>query len=59
MDPNALGKCLKLLQKRWGALFEYQVTNIVAYGSAVMPQTADHKLRSNNTLDLLVEVKNP
>lgn len=45
MDKNTLGKCLKLLHNRWGALFNYQVTNILAYGSAVLPQTADPKLR--------------
>lgn len=59
MDTNALFKYLKLLKSRWGPLFDYQVTNILAYGSAVSPQTADFKLRSSNTLDLLVEVKNP
>ena len=54
MHLSELHKYLGLLQKRWGSLFHNQVTNIVAYGSAALPQTYDKKLLSSNTLDLLI-----
>ncbi len=58
MDRSSLQKCLVLLQKRWGPLFHDQVINIVAYGSGVMPQTANRQVVAANTLDLLIEVRN-
>lgn len=59
MDTPALAKVLLQLQRRWGPLFQAQVSNVVAYGSAVLPQTFDSRLTASNTLDLLVEVRNP
>jgi hypothetical protein len=57
MQPGTLQRCLSLLQKRWGPLFNSQVTNIVAYGSGALSQSADPKAVASNTLDLLIEVK--
>lgn len=45
------------LKNQWGSLFHDQVTNIIAYGSAVIPQTANNKVIASNTLDLMIEVK--
>jgi hypothetical protein len=47
-------KILNGLQRRWGQVFQHQVVNLVAYGSAAMPQTKDKKVFSSNTMDLLV-----
>ena len=58
MEKAALQKCLLLLQKRWGTLFQNQVSNIIAYGSAALPQTGDKKIAASNTLDLIIEVRN-
>lgn len=52
-------KILSGLQRRWGQVFQHQVVNLVAYGSAAMPQTKDKKVFSSNTMDLLVEVRHP
>jgi len=54
MEAQALQKYLYLLQNRWGKLFQSQVTNIVAYGSGALPQSANRNATISNTLDLLV-----
>lgn len=57
MKP-VLDRCLTELKKRWGTLFHKQVINVVAYGSGVVPQTANFQNMKSNTIDLLIEVKN-
>lgn len=47
------------LLKRWGPVFQHQVINILAYGSGAFPQTKDKQVFASNTLDLIVEVRNP
>lgn len=59
MEAKALQKYLYLLQNRWGNVFHSQVTNIVAYGSGALPQSSQKNSTLSNTLDLLVEVRNP
>ena len=54
---NNLNKYLQLLKGHWGSLFEQEVTNLMAYGSAVLPQTNDRSEVARNTVDLLVEVR--
>ena len=54
MNLSSLQKCLSLLKGRWGPLFQHQVTNIVAYGSAALPQTNNRNAAASNTLDLLI-----
>jgi mitochondrial translocator assembly and maintenance protein 41 len=50
-------RVLSGLQKRWGAVFQHQVTNVLAYGSGAFPQTKDKQAFAANTLDLIVEVR--
>jgi Phosphatidate cytidylyltransferase, mitochondrial len=59
MEAEAIKKILSALQRRWGSLLNQQVVNIIAYGSGAFPQTKDKKTVASNTLDLLVEVRNP
>ena len=50
-------KLLLSLQRHWGSLFQQQVVNLIAYGSAAFPQTQHANDSRNNTVDLLVEVE--
>lgn len=54
MEAKALQRCLGLLQRRWGPVFGAQVVNLLAYGSAALPQTQDQRSIAANTLDLIV-----
>jgi hypothetical protein len=51
-------RILLSFQRHWGTIFQEQVINLIAYGSAAFPQTYDQHTFANNTVDLLVEVKN-
>lgn len=54
MEVEATKRILSALNRRWGALLNQQVVNVVAYGSGAFPQTKDKKVTASNTLDLLV-----
>ena len=59
MEGDLLKRVLSAFQNRWGQLFNYQVVNMLAYGSGAFPQTRDKKQFNSNTLDLIVEVRQP